>query len=335
MPRRWMAATMVAGLVACQPSPAGADRAVAEPSVEPYFEYRVGMWINLHHFLYVLGRAQEGVPDARRSAVAGAPLDTEGFDLLSSDDQAAWRDAVAFYQATLSQRDTVFNRDLIRTTLALARAGDAPSVAGRVDDELATVLDRVGPIYREVWWPRHRAVIDARIAEWNELLERYGAALTARLSQLYRLTWPGEGVPIEVTAYANWAGAYSTSVDGEGVIVMSALYEGNEGLGGVESSLHESLHQGNDVGARARELSREHGLDLHGWLTHGLIFYTTGEIVREQVPSHVPNGVAFGVWDRVAPELPPAFDEHWRPYMAGEVSLDEALLALLEALQHP
>ena len=34
-------------------------------------------WLNLHHFLYVLGRAEAKTTDSARPAVAGAPADAE------------------------------------------------------------------------------------------------------------------------------------------------------------------------------------------------------------------------------------------------------------------
>src|SRR6185295_9158261 len=42
-------------------------------------------WLNLHHFLYVLGRAQNKERDTAREAVAGAPSDqAQGFEKLSA-----------------------------------------------------------------------------------------------------------------------------------------------------------------------------------------------------------------------------------------------------------
>jgi hypothetical protein len=37
------------------------------------FAFRAGFWLNLHHFLYVLGRARNGAPDSSRAAVVKAP----------------------------------------------------------------------------------------------------------------------------------------------------------------------------------------------------------------------------------------------------------------------
>lgn len=45
-------------------------------------------WLNLHHYLYVLGRAHAGTPDARQPAVAGA-LEDERQGLATVADEEA------------------------------------------------------------------------------------------------------------------------------------------------------------------------------------------------------------------------------------------------------
>ena len=65
----------------------------------PIFRFETdGFWLNLHHFLYVLGRVEAKMPDIKREAVAGAPADeAEGLKALSEADRQAWREAVSVY----------------------------------------------------------------------------------------------------------------------------------------------------------------------------------------------------------------------------------------------
>lgn len=50
--------------------------ALAAQTGTPIFRFETdGFWLNLHHFLYVLGRVEAKMPDIRREAVAGAPTD--------------------------------------------------------------------------------------------------------------------------------------------------------------------------------------------------------------------------------------------------------------------
>jgi hypothetical protein len=68
-------------------------------------------WLNLHHFLYVLGRAELRAPDASRAAVAT-------------------------YAAGLSRKDAISGDPLPAIAGATASAGDQPTLAN-VDGGLA------------------------------------------------------------------------------------------------------------------------------------------------------------------------------------------------------
>lgn len=88
-------------------------------------------WLNLHHFLYVLGRADNKETDTAREAVSGAPADQDGgLRKLNAKEQKIWREAVASYAAGVSKRDIVFDSPMPAVTTALARAGDSKTLTG-------------------------------------------------------------------------------------------------------------------------------------------------------------------------------------------------------------
>ena len=122
------------------------------------------LWLNLHHYLYVLGRAEAKMPDASREAVAGAPADeTKGLPSLDEKERAAWRDAVAFYANGPSRNDAIFDEAMARLTRALADADDVPSLAALdIDPAVRAALERAAPLYRKAWCPAHRAANEAR-----------------------------------------------------------------------------------------------------------------------------------------------------------------------------
>jgi hypothetical protein len=286
-------------------------------------------WLNLHHFLYVLGRAENKDPLAAREAVAAAPLDMDrGFQKLSAGEQKAWREAVTSYAAGVSKKDLIFDAPLPALTLAFARAGEAKSLAGTdVDPANAAILERVSSIYRKAWWKKHH---DAN-REWQKsiqiLVARHGAAILAFITKAYRLEWPAAGFPVHVTAYANWAGAYSTTGN---LLVLSSLSAGHQGNYGLETIFHEGMHQWDDqVLAALREQALKAGKFFPKGLTHSMIFFTAGEAVRGVAPEHVPYADKFGVWQRGLSSMKVALEEVWKPYLAGQGTRDEAFAALI------
>ena len=299
----------------------------------PIFRFEAdGFWLNLHHFLYVLGRAQNGAPDAKRSAVVNAPADqVEGLKGLNEADRKAWTDAVTFYANGLGKLDAVFDRDLYNITNAMRVPPNATSKALKVDAALLATLEQASPIYRRVWWPRHQRENNARVRNYASQLEQNGNAVLAYITRAYALEWPRGGHLVNFSGYTNWAGAYST---GGGLIVASSLDEQTLGSLGLESIFHEGMHQWDQpMLARLVRLSKEHQTPPpRGGITHALIWYTAAKAVRSVIPSHRGYAETLGMW-RQNPNggFKAGLDTYWKPYLDGNGTLDDALVGLLKS----
>jgi len=288
------------------------------------------VWLNLHHYLYVLGRAEAKMPDATRRAVADAPANqAKGLESLTPAERETWAEAVRAYAAGPSRQDPVFDDALIEMGNALARAGGRASLEEvTLDPAIRATLARVAPIYRKAWWSAHRASNDRWRAALDPMLEEHAPALVAYVTRAYGLTWPPEGYPVQVVAFSNWAGAFSTSGP---LLLIASCDSGNTGLSALETVIHESMHQWDDPAwalllkeakAQGRYISRE--------LTHAMIFFTAGEAVRSRVADHVPYAVANGMWERRMGRFKPALDAAWLPWLRGEGSRDAAIAALVK-----
>ena len=290
-------------------------------------------WLNLHHYLYVLGRAQADFRDSRRRAVAGAPADqAEGLKALDEGEQRAWQNAVTAYAKGPSTRDVLFDGDMVALGRALVTAGDRPMLDSvGFDPQVIDTLRRAALLYRKAWWPNHERANQALINRLNADLSQHGAAIQAFIVRAYREPWPAKGVPVNVAAYANWAGAFSTSA---GVLVISSLDPAAaEGLKALEGVFHEAMHQWDDaIFAALSAESRRQSVTVPDTLSHAMIFFTAGEAVRSVVPSHVPYAEAEGVWALGMGAHKPALETVWAPYLAGRGTRDEAIAALVKMI---
>jgi len=296
----------------------------------PIFRFTTDeFWLNLHHFLYVLGRAEAKMANASRAAVAGAPADSEqGLAALTADERQAWHDAIAFYAAGPSRKDAVFDESLSAVAAALVSARDDASLEGAAfDPTLRAMLERAAPLYRKGWWQQHHAANVARRREIEALADRHGATVLAFITQKYGMAWPSAGHPVHFSAWANWAGAYSTF---RGILVMSSLDRASRGFDGLEIAFHEGMHQWDPAmnGLLFAE-ARRTGKRLPPNVSHGVIFTTAGEAVRRVDPDHVPYAEANGVWSVGYDRVKPALDEAWTPYLRGAGTRDEAIAALV------
>lgn len=302
-----------------------------EPAI---FTFRAGFWLHLHHFLYVLGRNEARLPDRTRPSLQRAAADqTAGLSGATPEEAAAWRRAVTTYAAGLSRKDAVFDEAVWRVTAALAALEeDASLPSGELAAEVKSALEEAAPVYRRLWWADHGRRSRGFVDDLQTWLRLEGPVVQAFVTWAYDQRWPTEGFRVEVSSYANWAGAYST---GEGLLVLSSLDPALRDSQGLEMLFHEAMHQWDEAmleRLKAAAARRKRARVPDG-LLHALVFYTAGEAVRRTIPPHVPYAERNGIW-KSGPfaAFKPMLDTHWRSRLRGDADLDEALDQLMSAV---
>ena len=291
------------------------------------FAMQSNFWVNLHHFLYVASRARRGL-DATRTAVTNALADTAGFGALTRQARDGWQSALDHYSNAIAERDVVFDSALAVAAASLSHLTNQQSprgVAG-VDSAMARALDQAAPAYRVAWWPRHDASNRAWIAAVRPLLVQHGDSAAAWETRAFGVTWPRDPVRVDVTAYTNWSGAYTTEDPDR--VTMASLNEDTKGTAAFETLFHEVLHtMDRPLFEQFREAARAQGKRMPRNPTHPFIFYTAGEVSRRLLRNHVPYAEETGLWARSRDWGPmrALLQKHWQPWLDGRISFDEAL----------
>lgn len=324
--RRTAIGIPVAGLLLAQQG-----RGQAAGAGSPLFTFRESFWLNLHHFLYVLGRTRNRAPDSMRGAVAGAPEDRAGFEDLPGETRSVWESAISTYAKSASTKDLIFDRHLAAVTKAIAEVVEnVKALPAAVDADLREAMWAAAPVYRRVWWERHSKANQERVRELGDLLAQYGKTVAGEVSRAYQTQWPTKGFRVDVVAYANWAGAYSTADE---LIVLASTDPAMAGTQGLESVFHEAMHQWDDaMEARLGKIANRSHARVPRALSHSLIFYTAGYFVAKTVPGHKPYAVINGLWSGGGLVAMDKLDEFWRPYLDGKTALNDAIESLLIAL---
>ena len=81
--------------------------------------------------------------------------------------------------------------------------------------------------------------------------------------------------------------------------------------------------------------AKAQGVEVDGWLSHALIFYTAGEATRRAIPEHVPYAKKNGVWARGREPLRQAVEAAWQPWLDGKTSRDAAIRDLVTKAAPP
>ena len=335
MARRPLLQTSVIVLaIVLGPRPASAQ--AFGQSAPPFRFTTDGFWLNLHQFLYVLGRLHSGNADATSSAVLTAGPDEErGLKVMNFQDAEAWKRAVEMYAAGASSLDAVLDETLVAAALDLAAAKDVPVLVAttRIDKATRTALESVASIYRRTYWPVHLAANQRYQAELDRLLQSYQRPIVSLISRAYGVSWPRNGFPVYICAYTTSAGAFS--VRGP-LVLMSSVAPDMKGTVALETMFHESMHGWDEAMQKRLQLAASaKGVTVDEWLTHGMIFYTAGEAAKRAIPGHVPYAEKYGIWARGREPIKRALDAAWRPWLDGQGYSQDAIADLVARAAGP
>ncbi len=334
--RRLAARTAIAVCAAAMlplPAPALAQTVRAEPAgpvTTGRFELRSDPRVGLHHFLLDWAAADAGQWPPYAQPIVERD---EGLDELEPAERSTWRAAVEAYGAAVD-RSLLFDEGLLAVRDWAAGTGSQEAVPDE-DRPLVEALEAALPVYETRWWPAHDAQNRAWIGAVAPALEEMEEEIVPRLEAAYGGRWPADRIPIDVVAYANPVGAYSTA----GRVTVASGDPDARMPQSVEIVFHESSHV-DPLEVPLREaLARAYGkagAEPPDRLWHDVIFVTTGEVTRlvfagHGRPGYRHYGETSGVYargPRWAPELA-AFERHWLPFLrSGSTDAGERDAAL-------
>ena len=258
---------------------------------------------------------------------------------LAPSVREGWAAALGYYAKVISRTD-VFSRQqiLLRTDLAgLANAADDDR--GREFVRIAAGLRAAAaPAYRACGWPAQQQRNRRWIGSIVERLTQHEAAIVQRLEALYGQQWQQRPIRVDVVGTAGWAGANSMQSLGRGHLLVSPRYQGNEAL---EIVFHEASHllmmPGSPLRAALDTAAQAAGVALPRDLWHVVMFFTTGDVVRQSLADAGVAGyqpIVYSIFARgdgwSAFRAP--LERHWPAFLSGRATAREAATALLRSL---
>jgi len=361
-PQNWSVGLLFALFVFAPIRAAAQSQIVFSETPLPVFELHSGFWINLHHTLYYEARQRRA--SATRDATtdktvtpSAKPVPTAKPPLAAAE-QKTWEGAVSYYVANYAEKDLLFTTELIQMKDQLGDFEDCDELSGRkrkfcdagLPPNLTQVLEAVAPVYRAHLWPEHDRANRRWIFQVAPLVREQGVGLSERLADIYQTRWPHQKIRVDVVAYANWAGAYTT-VDPLRVTI-SSLDSRNQGPQALEVLFHEGSHGiAEPVQAAIIRECRQRDKPIPRDLWHALVFYTTGEVIRTVLTSSSAtpqdkggsvsgNGgagysayaVREGLYQRGWKNYLELLQRFWQPYLDGKASFDDAIARMVSSL---
>ena len=268
-------------VVACQTA-SESDQMTASVNMDQ-FDVRTSPWVSLHFFAFHAARAESGKDYGYRTV----PLMQEDAALLDDPAvHAAFEPLAALYEPVL---DNALFRGGLFAVLKQLREGPQ----GIEDSEIRSTFESFMPTYLEHFWPRHEVMAEAFASRLRSDLAVHGPALLAATADELDASWGEADYTAYVSAYANWAGAFSN----DNLLFLSAT-DSVVAEHALEVFVHETAHGkpiGDSIRPAAEEALAAHGLE-HDRFWHYLQFKATGEAARRVLgDDYVPYVRATGL----------------------------------------
>ena len=335
----------------------------------PVFELHSGFWINLHHTLYYEAKQRVTPSPAAQGSNAGPQVKLrimkDSATALTPSEQIAWSTAVAYYAENYAEKDLLFNTDLILLKNQLEDLEDCDELSGAhkktcdagLPAHLTRVLDAAAPVYRAHLWPDQDRANRRWIARVAPLVVEQGVGVSQRLADIYQTKWPKEKIRVDVSAYANSSGAYTTLDPLR--VTISSTDPRNQGNQAFEVLFHETSHGiAEPVQEAIIRECRQRGKAIPRDLWPALILYTTGEVIQPLLttPSNEPqdkqgsgssglNGppaapretylpytVREDLYQRGWQDYYELLIRFWQPYLDSKSTFDDAIARTVSAL---
>ena len=248
-----------------------------------YFVFHSNYWINLHHFLYQKANGSQ----QRKLQEDGNTLVDIGeesiYNSLESADRSAYDAAVRYYQDSLADK-SLFNLSGIRVVLQSQRSNQLSSAA--LPGDYIEIMNRFSNVYAKHYWPLHESRNDLVMEKAINQIKSLETAAVPRLAQMAGLDWPDVKIRVDLTAYANYAGAYTPTRPRMNIFI-STLDPFATSTDFIETVFHEGSHV---VFTRESEFrsaiyftSEKMGIEFPRSLWHAGQFYLCGRLIQDML----------------------------------------------------
>jgi hypothetical protein len=305
--------------------PVAAQSTQTVDSAHNLFVFHSGMWINLHHFLYEQAAIAVAGPDStpHEAELARDESMTSG---LSGDERKTWLAAVAYYRTNMLRHDLLSDPTMNRLKDRLEdEEGTNTFTASDFEPELVEQLNLAAPVYRAHWWPGHDHANRFWIDAVMPLITQHGDLISQQIAHAFEAAWPGTPLRVDVVAYANFAGSYTTFHPSR--ITLSSVDGGNQQIAALEVLFHAAAATIIDqVDAAVTHSFGAAGKMTPPDLPEAILFYTSGYYVQQLYKEYTPYADRFEFWSRAdwAGDRP-ALVKDWQPRLEGRITLDGAL----------
>ena len=305
--------------------------------VTDYFEFENNYWVNLHHFLY-----------QRADGSQFRKLQSDSLKFIDIGEMAIEKRLSEYEQRFLNEAIKYYKDSIITKTLRRELNANRNWLQDKEENQVildtlfgknfTQILNKVSPLYREYFWDIHKShnysILNEHIATIDEIEEE----VIEKMERLSLNQWPDSTkVRVDLTAYANWAGAYTTSIPKMNIIV-STLDPSKVTSSFVETVLHEGSHllylfDASPIRDKIYFRSEELNVQFPRNLWHASMFYLCGRATQDELQKlGVQHEMIMDVNNIFSKYNTEGFRETNERYYASEIPADTLVTHLLKGM---
>src|SRR5207253_1491030 len=164
------------------------------------------------------------------------------------------------------------------------------------------------------------ALSPAETADWNEALDYYGRYFADRPLHDFPMIVLSRGLALGGETLSRLPKPMQRIFEKAAPVYRAHWWPAHDRRN------HERMDQLIPTGRRAvRARERRRGRELsQPDLWHAVLFYTTGELVRQREPTLNPYAIRYGMWENNWPDSLAVMEKDWKPFLEGNGGFKQA-----------
>jgi len=299
-----------------------------------FFEFHNNYWVNLHHFLYQKADSSQ-LKKLEEDGLNFIEIgESDAFMKLSSSEREIFNSATEYYRDSLIDKD--LRRDLNDLRIWLSEQEEFKRITDNsFGMHFKEIINKVSPIYAKYFWNLHKNHNLSILSEHIEDIDEIEEIVIHDMERLSLNEWPDSPrVRVDLTAYANWAGAYTSSQPRMN-IVLSTTDPSKVTSTFVETVLHEGSHLlylfgESPIRDKLYYTSEEMKVEFPSNLWHASMFYLCGRATQDALSKlSINHEMVMDANNIFANYNTPEFRDINEKYYNGKIDSDSMVINLL------
>jgi hypothetical protein len=299
-----------------------------------YMELHSNYLVNLHHFIFNKAMHYRFYKNENQKQ-----FDKLFAEIKTKVEETTKREvmiAVKFYADSLSTKNMLFDEELTDFKISLQQSltFDQLKIIAK-SPQIVTAMQKADAFYQKYYWSEQDKKNRDFVLSKIKTIKSIESDVMANCSKYYQYDFDGKKFRIDLTDYATFFSAYTTTEPYVSAIISSTTQK-HEGTQGIEVIFHEISHDMIDsVFIMQQKICTFRNLAFDHNVWHSILFYSTGMFVKTALAKLGVDHELYLIKNKITdfnPEVKKMMNtiiDYWQQYLDGKISMQSAMEHIL------